>query len=292
MGEQISKELIKSLVTEGIVAGGFIMPGHDWEVHHTGERILIRDRPMAQETKGAIVVADRLTESILMTAALSALRNYMLIGMEIDPDVELSQVRAERLRHASNFDSHYWAVYGINDSLLVSLGTASSSGRLVGEIIHAQIGHAFKQRKVCAGCGMLNVYLERNCVRCGAQLMAMVDQNRWKNYDNEETVVRSLTMEEKRELAAAQEASQAYQSDAISEIEATLEHTSTDNTITAETNGQYIADDDTPVVERTIRHKLSKEEQEMLQAAYNNKVSPPQKPPPSSKWQRQIGTSS
>jgi ribosomal protein L40E len=200
MAESKSLKTVQSLVTEGLKAGGFLKSGAAWEAFHGGQRLLVRDRKIGANLEGAIVIANQLSVALLTACALSDLPNHTIIGGSLSPDVEMGKVRAERLRYASKMGENYWAVYVIEDIMLVSLGVPFSSSRLVGEILQAQMGHAFEQRRVCAECGELNPYRAQTCKRCNAQLVATGRLNRWMRYDDEETILRKLTPEEEKKL--------------------------------------------------------------------------------------------
>lgn len=196
-----SLNTVRSLVTEGLKAGGFLKGDGRWEPYQGVHRLRVKDVSLGKEREGAVIAADTLTAPLLMSLALNDLRILVIIGRTVSKGVDLGKIRAERLRHSADMGTNYWAVYVIEDGTLVSLGSPFSSSRLVGEILHAQTGHAFEQRRVCAQCGELNAYKARFCVRCNERLVATGRLNRWMHYDNEETAVRDLTPEEEKKLA-------------------------------------------------------------------------------------------
>jgi len=196
---------IKPLMIDGLSAGGYLRGSRVWEAYHGGERLLLRDHKLNEERLGAVVIASVLNNTLLMAATLNDLPNVVVIADRLADGVDLGKVRAERLRHASltKKGESYWAVYVVDSNTVVSLGTPYSSSRLVADILRAELGHGFEQRKVCGECGQLNPYRGQYCTNCGARLLATGRLNRWIHYDNEETVHHQMTPDEKKQVKAA-----------------------------------------------------------------------------------------
>jgi hypothetical protein len=192
-------------MTEGLSAGGYLRGSENWEAYHDGERLLLQDRKLNEERQGAVVIADELSSTLLMAATLNDLPNVVVIADRLADGVDLGKVRAERLRHVSlaRRGDSYWAVYVVENNTVVSLGTPYSSSRLVADILRAELGHAFEQRRVCGECGQLNPYRSQFCTSCGTKLQATGRLNRWIHYDNEETVHHELTPDEKEQVKEA-----------------------------------------------------------------------------------------
>lgn len=197
---------IKRMLLEGLKAGGFTSRDAEWQAYHGGEALDLRDSQMADAPEGRLIVADVLGPALLTSSALSDFHNVMIIGDKLDGASDMRRVRSERLRHSSlTMNNQYWAVYLLDDSTVVSLGSPRGSSRLVAEILRAQVGHTFEERRVCAECGQLNPYRSAACQQCGARLVATGRLNRWIHYDNEDTIARTLTEEDRQKLADAKE---------------------------------------------------------------------------------------
>lgn len=206
MAEKSPLPDVKPLMAEGLSAGGYLRGSENWETYHGGERLRLRDAKVDEERHGVVVVGTELGHTLLMAATLNNLPNVIIIGDRLADGVDLGKVRAERLRHTAHAKTgeSYWAVYVVESSTLVSLGTPHSSSRLIADILRAQLGHTFEQRKVCAECGQLNPYRGQYCTRCGNRLLATGRLNRWIHYDDEETVRHKLTPEEKAQVEQAE----------------------------------------------------------------------------------------
>lgn len=221
---------IRPLMTEGLSAGGYLRGGKNWEAYHGGERLLLRDYKLNEKRQGALVIASELSNTLLMAATLNDLPNVVVIADRLADGVDLGKVRAERLRHASltRKGESYWAVYVVENNTVVSLGTPYSSSRLIADILRAELGHAFEQRKVCGECGQLNPYRGQYCTRCGARMLATGRLNRWIHYDNEDTVHRKMTPDEKEKVEKAKTGKDGFVTPLLSWRERTLKRKAAD----------------------------------------------------------------
>ena len=171
--------LLRVLILDALDAGKYLHPDPKWEPYHGGQRLVFRDRRLTQELPGALVMADRVVREMLYDADAVDFGSLLIVGASLAGDVDLGKARTHRQTLGSPHKEVYWAVFVLQGSILVTIGGPPSSCRLISEIINAQAGNPFVQRRVCAYCQSLNEYHTRNCVRCGRLIISTGRLNQW-----------------------------------------------------------------------------------------------------------------
>lgn len=171
--------LLRVLIPDALEAGKYLHPDARWEPYYGGWRLVFRDRRLGEELPGLLVIADHVTEEMLYDPDGAGYGSVVIIGAYVAADVDLGKARAHRLELGSSYQEVYWAVFVLQDSILITIGGPSSSCRLISEILNAQMGEPFIQRRICAHCYAVNVYHERNCIRCGKSIISTGRLNQW-----------------------------------------------------------------------------------------------------------------
>jgi hypothetical protein len=171
--------LLRVLILDALDAGKYLAPGAGWEPYHGGQRLAFRDRRLTGELSGALVMADCVTGAMFNDADAVEFGSLVIVGASLAGDVDLGEVRAHRQTLGSPHREVYWAVFVLQDSILVTIGGPPSSCRLISDILNAQMGKPFVQRRVCAYCHALNEYHTRSCIRCGKLIVSTGRLNQW-----------------------------------------------------------------------------------------------------------------
>lgn len=161
---------LRALLVDTLEAGRYLPPEAKWEPHNNGELLCFRDRSLDAEHPGALVLAEEVTQAIASSSVDNPYASYIVVGARVNEEVDLGKSRLERLRHVKSLETHYWATYVLENSVLVTLGTPPSPCRLIGEVLNLQAPMPFVQSRICAHCYALNDYHSLICTRCNKPL--------------------------------------------------------------------------------------------------------------------------
>ncbi len=160
------------LLLDALEAGKYLPHGATWETHHPNvEKLRFRDRIPSGEQNGLLVFSEEITDAIMAESITNDYSNYIVVGIYLDEGVRLGQIRAERVKHASDPGLYYWATFAFEGSILVTLGNPSSACKLIGEILDLQLPKPFIQSRVCSSCYAVNPYASRECRECGNPIL-------------------------------------------------------------------------------------------------------------------------
>jgi hypothetical protein len=167
-----SLQILRTLLYDALEAGKHLPPEADWKPHLSGERLPFGDRPEDGSAPGVLILVDEITNEIVAESVNSNCPCYVIVGATLDEAVDLGTSRAKRLEKVAGRDTHYWATFVLDNTVLVTLGNPPSSCRLIGEVLNLQMPTPFVQRRVCASCHALNDYHSPICHRCKKPLLA------------------------------------------------------------------------------------------------------------------------
>jgi hypothetical protein len=165
---------LRILLLEALQAGKYSAGASGWQPHTGAEALPFEDRVRGVRHTGILVLTSQITQPLMDDSILSELHSYVIVAPSSRPEVDLGTARADRIQRmqANGIDDHYWAVFLLRGTAMVTIGTPPSSCRLIGEVLNLQMPSPFVQQRVCSDCHALNGYHAAVCERCGMPLSA------------------------------------------------------------------------------------------------------------------------
>lgn len=161
---------LRVLLLEALQAGMFVPEGSNWLPHHSGEVLYFADRAFGIERPAVLVLTNEIAQEILTDSVDNDFRSYIVVGARLASNVDLGGSRTSRAAYMAETGEQYWAIFVLENEILVAHGTPLSWCRLVAEVLNAQVDRPFVQQKICSQCNSLNPYHSSRCGNCGHPL--------------------------------------------------------------------------------------------------------------------------